>query len=89
MADRVLLPCCDLWCMEPAEFEITGGSGHFEDGTYACEVHVGSLLGTPDWFDQENREWIVTPLVVQPKGREEQGGQLLKLMWEFIGQSDG
>ncbi len=84
MADRVLLPCCDLWCMNPAEFEITGGSGHFEDNTHACETHVGSLLGTPEWLDQENREWIITPLA-QPS-REEQGGQLLKLMWEFIGK---
>jgi len=57
------LPCCDLWCMNSAEFEIVGGSGHFEDQTLACEVHVGSLLGTPDWLDRENTEWIVVPLV--------------------------
>ena len=88
MAERVLLPCCDLWCMDPAEFEINGGSGHFEDNTHACEAHVGSLLGTSDWLDQENREWIVTPLTVQPS-REEQGGELLKLMWTFIGKFDG
>ena len=60
MAD---LHCCQLDCPLPAEFEIIGDSGHFEDTVHACENHVGVLLGTPDWLERENREWVVVPLV--------------------------
>ena len=57
-----VMPCCNLFCMEPAEFEIVGGSGHFEDSTLACAVHVGELLGTPDWLVEPNDLWIVAPI---------------------------
>lgn len=56
----IIPACCVIGCGKPAEFEIAGGSGHFEDFTHACEDHVGELLGTPDWLDEENREWTVT-----------------------------
>ena len=59
------LPCCDLFCMEPAEFEVTGGSGHFEDGMLACGNHVGTMFGTFEWLEQPNQQWVVSLLPKQ------------------------
>lgn len=61
------MPCCDLWCMKPAEFEIIGDSGHFEDQTHACKDHVWEGLGTPFWLERQNQQWIVVPVVEQPE----------------------
>ena len=58
----VVPSCCVIGCGNPAEFGIHGGSGHFEDATEACENHVGTLLGTPDWLEPDNKQWTVAAL---------------------------
>lgn len=55
--------CCKIGCDRDAEYEIIGGSGHFEDVTDACPPHVGHLLGTPTWLESENRQWTVVLIV--------------------------
>ena len=54
--------CCEPGCGKPAEFQIAGGSGHFEDVTEACRDHVGALLGTPQWISEDNALWTVSVL---------------------------
>ena len=51
--------CCFLTCPLPATFTIYGQSDHPEDVTEACEDHVGSLLGTPDYLERDNISWRV------------------------------
>jgi hypothetical protein len=51
--------CCHFGCEERAEFVIYGSSRHFEDTTEACVKHVGELLGTPAWLEENNTHWTV------------------------------
>lgn len=57
--------CCESGCGKPAEFQIAGGSGHFEDVTEACRDHVGALLGTPQWLPGDNLTWTVSVLLYE------------------------
>lgn len=61
-AIRSASPCCVIGCPLAAEFGIYGESGRPDDDTYACERHVGALLGTPAGLGSENRSWSVVLL---------------------------
>jgi hypothetical protein len=56
--------CCwispsNVWCKNDAEFAIYE-QPEFPDGdTYACEEHVGLLLGTADGRENPTKEWTV------------------------------
>ena len=49
-------------CGKDAEYEIIGGSGHFEDYTHSCTEHVGAMLSTPAWLTKLNTQWTVVDL---------------------------
>ena len=58
--------CCfmdaDNQCMDAASFVIQEATRDDPDNyTYACEKHVGAMLGTTEGF-KECREWIVSVL---------------------------
>ena len=77
---RKQIDCCRIGCWEPlasrprcAEFEIHtqrkgggfGGPDPYSDTTYACEKHVGELLGwQPNATKPEEIYWQVVPLDV-------------------------
>jgi hypothetical protein len=52
--------CCEWDCESEAAFHIQGGSGHPDDNTDSCEAHVGVMLGTPDWAQNDNTWWDVS-----------------------------
>lgn len=56
--------CCFLNCSNDAEFSVHGSSGHFEDVTETCALHVGLLLGTPTWLEKQNDHWVVHSISV-------------------------
>ncbi len=69
--------CCVITCRKDAEFDIFGGSGHFEDTTQACEDHVGSLLGSPDWLaPKDNTQWTVVALETEPSALSNYRGEV-------------
>lgn len=60
--------CCAIPCTAPAEFEIVHRCGDPYDVTYACEAHIGGLLGhgTGAHGDARSPEWTVVALEVEP-----------------------
>ena len=70
-----MIECCHIDCDKPAEFRLTAlrrtatgpaiaGPDIYSDETYACEVHVGSLLGyQPDARDPQAIYWEVAALL--------------------------
>ncbi len=51
-------PCCFVGCERNAEFQIWGEHPYPDNDTLACEEHVGSLLGTPVGYP-EQQSWTV------------------------------
>jgi len=53
--------CCQLECEKEAECYIVGNLNNGVDNdTHACTDHVGELLGTPDFLENENTEWVIS-----------------------------
>ena len=71
--------CCFVGCDKPSEFEINArrpdgtfaGPDPYSDDTFACEEHVGALLGwQPEAENTDTIEWVVMQVpVLSPRSR--------------------
>lgn len=53
--------CCIVGCSAAATVNIQGDSGHPEDNTQSCDVHIGESLGTPVGLPMST-SWTVVPI---------------------------
>ena len=71
--------CCEWECLKEADFLIIGNlNAGYDNDTYACEGHVGELLGTPDFLVGDNSEWVVSIIPEAEKLRWRHPAELVK-----------